>query len=118
MRPKLRAFRGRTKNTAIKLTAFRGWVEDVLIALVKPPSEVISTINPAPMNVFAYAGIPKTMSVYTNIPEVDMHGVVVAHGFIGTIEEWLVSLEGSTGPTGLFGSTGPTGTTGKSMEIY
>lgn len=38
--------------------------------------------------------------------------VAVANGFDGTVEEWLLSLEGPQGPQGEVGPAGPQGETG------
>ena len=40
------------------------------------------------------------------------YGIAVKHGYAGTEEEWLASLEGPAGPQGIQGETGPTGAAG------
>ena len=57
------------------------------------------------------------MGLYENPPYyLSPYGIAVKHGFVGTEEEWLESLQGPTGPAGPAGPeggpTGPTGPTG------
>ena len=47
-------------------------------------------------------------------PGKSAYEIAVEHGYVGTEEEWLASLQGATGATGATGAQGPQGETGVS----
>lgn len=56
------------------------------------------------------------MSKIQDLGPVSAYALAVAQGFKGTVDEWLASLKGETGPQGPQGETGATGPTGPQGE--
>jgi hypothetical protein len=83
-----------------------------------------ATLEPYP-NIAAWEAVLDQIEEYVleGVDGKSAYEIAVEEGFIGTVEEWLLSLEGpagatgATGPQGPIGLTGPTGATGPQGPI-